>query len=74
MALASHTALQLSVAFAPLRAMDRVAHHRTDVVIAEPVESAIDEAFLDAMTNVFGDHRPVHLPGRLDVGGRNSLD
>ena len=43
----------------------RVGHGGDHLVITEPVENAFDEEFFDAMTNVFGDDRPVHLPGRF---------
>jgi hypothetical protein len=73
MALAIDTApVQRSVAFAPSRADEHVGPYGTYLEIAEPSESDIDEAFLDAMTNVFGDHRPVLLPGRRDAGAPGS--
>ena len=68
MALAADMALvQPSVAINPLPAgyrKERAGHGGNHVVIAEPVESGFDGAFFDAMTNVFGDDRPVTLPGR----------
>lgn len=70
MALASDMALaQPPLASGPLQLdyrKERVRPSGKHVVITEPVESAFDEAFFDAMTNVFGDDRPVHLSGRLD--------
>lgn len=64
--------VQRSVAFAPSRLDEHVGHHGTHLEITEPVESTLDEEFLDAMTNVFGDHRPVRLPGRRDAGAPDS--
>jgi len=68
MALASDMALvQQPVSFNPLQrdyGKRRARYDGNHVVITERVESAFDEEFLDAMTNVYGDDRPAHLPGR----------
>jgi hypothetical protein len=64
--------VQRSVAFAPSRVDEHSGHHGAHLEISEPLESDVDEEFLDAMTNVFGDHRPVLLPGRRDAGASGS--